>query len=169
MHKEDQMNRVNQILLDDDYRLYLQRNKVAEEQRIFCRHDLDHLLTVARLTYLLLLEKECRHLSKEIAYSAGLLHDIGRWREYRGEGDHAIHSAALSGPILKRAGFTPPERELIVKAIAQHRRSVLGEHRSPLSEALHKADRLSRPCFSCDAKNKCRHLEKRPHWKKLQY
>ena len=163
------MNRVNRILRDGDYRLYLQKNKAAEEQRAFCRHDLEHLLTVARLTYLLLLEKECRHLSKEIAYSAGLLHDIGRWREYQGEGDHALHSAALSGPILERAGFAPSEKELIVKAIAQHRRPDPGVHRSPLSLALHRADRLSRLCFSCDAQKDCRHLEGRPHWKELQY
>ncbi|NLA12544.1 MAG: HD domain-containing protein [Firmicutes bacterium] len=163
------MKRVNRILADDDYRLYLHRNKTAEEQRSFCRHDLEHLLTVARLTYLLLLEKECRHLSREIAYSAGLLHDIGRWKEYRGEGDHAAHSAALAGPILERAGFTPPERELIVKAIAQHRRSVPGEHRSPLSEALYRADELSRLCFACDTRKECRRLEQRPHWRELQY
>lgn len=163
------MERVNRIFLDDEYRLYLLKNKALEEGRSFCRHNLEHLLAVARLTYLLLLEKGSRFISKELAYSAGLLHDIGRWKEYQGEGDHAGHSAALAGAILERAGFTPPERELILKAIAQHRRHDPDEHRSPLSEALSKADDLSRLCFSCDAQKDCRNAERRPHRKKLLY
>jgi len=50
-----------------------------------------------------------------MAYSAGLLHDIGRWKEYQGEGDHAGHSAALAESILERAGFKPSEQKLILK------------------------------------------------------
>ena len=101
------MEKVNRIIFDDQYRLYLLKNKALEEDRSFCHHNFEHLLTVARLTYLLLLEKECRFISKEMAYSAGLLHDIGRWKEYQGEGDHAGHSAALAESILERAGFKP--------------------------------------------------------------
>lgn len=163
------MERVNRILFDDEYRRYLLKNKACERDRPFCHHNLEHLLAVARLTYLLLLEEKCRFISKELAYSAGLLHDLGRWKEYREGGDHALHSAALAGNILKRAGFTASERELILKAIAQHRRCSPGEHRSPLSRALSRADRLSRLCFSCDAREDCRGLEQRPHREKLLY
>ena len=163
------MDRVNRLLCDADYRRHLLKNKAFEKSRLFCHHNFEHSLAVARLTYLLLLEEGCRFISKEIAYSAGLLHDIGRWKEYRGEGDHAAHSAALAGALLERAGFAAPERELIVKAIAQHRRQMPGEHRSPLSRALYRADALSRSCFSCHAREDCRGLAQRPHREKLLY
>lgn len=163
------MEKVNRILHDDEYRLYLSRNRDCEEHRRFCGHDLEHLVSVARLTYLLLLESGCRYISKEMAYSAGLLHDIGRWKEYRGEGDHARHGAALAGAILERAGFAPAERVLIQRAIAQHRHDDPAEHRSPLSRALSKADELSRLCFSCPARADCRKVERHPHRNKLFY
>ena len=51
------MEKVNRILFDDEYRLYLQKNKALEEGRSFCHHNFEHLLAVARLTYLFLLEK----------------------------------------------------------------------------------------------------------------
>lgn len=163
------MERVNRILFDKNYRFCLMKNKTLEESRVFCRHDAEHSLTVARLTYLLLLEDGCRLISKGAAYGAGLLHDLGRWKEYAEGGDHALHSAALAGPILERAGFDISERELIIKAITHHRREIPGEHRSPLSAALYRADGLARPCFDCASRNECRGLERRPHHERLIY
>ncbi len=163
------MKNVNRILCDEEYRSLLRRNREAEKDRHFCCHDFEHLLTVARLTYLFLLEDGCRLITREMAYSAGLLHDIGRWKEYEGGGDHAGISAALAGPILERAGFNASEQELIAKAIAQHRHDTPGEHRSPLSSALHKADAMSRLCFSCASRKDCRSLDRRAHRERLVY
>ncbi len=163
------MGKVNRILFDDEYRLYLQKNKALEEGRSFCHHNFEHLLAVARLTYLFLLEEGCRFISKDIAYSAGLLHDIGRWKEYQGGGDHAGHSAALAGSILERAGFNISEQELILKAIAQHRHITPREHRSPLSAALCKADDMARLCFSCASRKDCRNVDRRPQRDGLIY
>lgn len=164
------MKRVNKVLFDEEYRLFLLKNKALEEYRSFCRHDLDHMLAAARLTYLLLLEQNCRHVSKESAYAAGLLHDIGRWKEYQDGTDHARYSAMLAGPILRRAGFEPAELELIVKAIAQHREKNNNvTHRSPLSEALCRADSLARLCFQCNALPDCKCSDNRPHTAGLIY
>lgn len=163
------MRKVNRILFDEAYCLYLQKNKDLEENRLFCRHGFEHLLAVARLTYLLLLEEGCRFISKEMAYSAGLLHDIGRWKEYDIGGDHAGYSAALAGPILDRAGFSLSEQELILKAISQHRHGLPDEHCSPLSAALRKADAMDRLCFSCASREGCRSLERQPQRDQLIY
>jgi uncharacterized protein len=164
------MKRVNHILNDQQYRLYLLKNKALEEYRQFCNHNFEHMLTVSRLTYLLLLENSCGIISKELAYAAGLLHDIGRWKEYQDGTDHAEYSALLAGPILEQAGFEPAELNLIVKAIAQHRdKGSKGAHRSPLSEALSQADSLSRLCFQCSAVKGCKCPDKRPHYKELNY
>lgn len=164
------MKRVNLILNNEQYRLYLLKNKAPEEYRQFCTHNFEHMLTVSRLTYLLLLESGCNLIDKELAYAAGLLHDIGRWKEYQDGTDHAAYSACLAGPILDQAGFKIVERELVVTAIAQHQhKEAEGMHRSPLSEALSQADSLSRLCFQCSAIKSCKCPEQRPHYKGLNY
>lgn len=164
------MKRVNHILNDEQYRLYLLKNKAPEEYRQFCHHNFEHMLTVSRLTYLLLLESGCPFISRELAYAAGLLHDIGRWKEYQDGTDHAEYSAVLSGPILERAGFDPAERELIMRAVARHRdKEDAGAQRSPLGEALSRADSLSRLCFQCSAAGECKCCAERPHYNELIY
>jgi len=94
------MKRINRIVANPEYKLYLQKNSSAEENRPFCTHQFGHLLSVARLTYMLLLEDGCPFISREMAYAAGLLHDIGRWHEYQTETDHAQYSAELAEAIL---------------------------------------------------------------------
>ncbi len=50
------MHRVSRIINDSLYRKCVERNAVCEQNRRFCRHDLQHMLDVARITYLLVLE-----------------------------------------------------------------------------------------------------------------
>lgn len=50
------MQRVSRIINDSLYRECVERNAVYEKNRRFCRHDLQHMLDVARITYLLVLE-----------------------------------------------------------------------------------------------------------------
>ncbi len=52
------MHRVNRILLDPWYGECVERNAICELNRRFCRHDLQHMLDVARITYMIVLE-EC--------------------------------------------------------------------------------------------------------------
>lgn len=163
------MDRVNRIITAKEYRQCLLKTKVLEEKRRFCHHDFEHLLTVARLTYLLLLERGERFISREVAYAAGLLHDIGRYREYRDGSDHARESAILAGPILEAAGFTTAEREVISAAIAAHRQQTPGETGSPLAGALREADRYSRLCYRCHALPDCHSAAHRPTIKELCY
>ena len=51
------MNRINRILNHDLYRTYLERNEQAEADRRFCRHNIGHLLDVARIGMLYNLEE----------------------------------------------------------------------------------------------------------------
>ena len=152
------MELVNRILSDPEYQAFLRENARREEDRVFCRHDLRHMLDVARLAYILLLESgQLANVSprrgRELVYAAGLLHDIGRWRQYDGDGDHAAAGAALSGPICGRAGFTEDQARLISRAIAEHR-AADGES-SLLGQALSRADDLSRDCYRCGAREHC--------------
>jgi len=50
------LHRVNLILNDSWYKECVERNAICERNRRFCRHDLQHMLDVARITYLLVLE-----------------------------------------------------------------------------------------------------------------
>jgi uncharacterized protein len=164
------VERVNVIIADPEYRGYLKKNSDAEQNREFCTHHFEHLLSVARITWLLLLEEGTPHISREIAYAAGLLHDIGRWRELEDGIDHAVYSAELAEPLLKRAGFSEAESALIRKAIVQHRsKSEAVGHISPLSNALRKADKYERTCFFCNARHQCNKVETQPHRNKLIY
>lgn len=164
------MERVWKVIENPDYQQYLQKNLEAEKSRTYCTHNFDHLLTVARLTYILLLERGEPFISREMAYAAGLLHDLGRWQEYESNTDHAKSSAILAKPVLEKAGFSEAEKKIIIRAIEQHRlKEIVTEHRSPLSKALSRADSLSRLCFCCKAAAECNKVAKQPHRDRLLY
>lgn len=146
------MQKVNQLLNDPCFLEYMEKNRKAETDRIFCRHDLTHALDVARIAYILNMEENLL-LDKEIIYAAALLHDIGRWLEYENGADHAEASATLAEDLLDKYGFAPRDKAEIITAIGSHRKSV---HTALLSDVLYKADKLSRNCVSCGAINKCK-------------
>ena len=158
------MDRLDRLLKDELYRGYLDKNAAAEKNRKFCRHDFQHLVDVARIAYILLLETgEIRsfmeendfnlRLAREIIYTAALLHDIGRWKEYAAGEDHAKTGAVLAEELLQKTGFNEKETEIITRGIREHRR--LPEEKSLLGKYLHKADRLSRQCTRCEAADEC--------------
>lgn len=163
--------RVNRILNDSWYKKCLARNADLERERRFCRHDLQHMLDVSRITYMLVLEGAAGSEAavagevpgsavnnKEVIYAAGLLHDMARWREYETGLDHAAEGARMAVPVLERAGFTVDERHIITTAIREHRTG--GGQASLLGQYLSKADDLSRPCSRCQARNQCYKLER---------
>ena len=154
------MPRVNDILQHKGYEDYCRKNKLAEEQRIYCRHGSDHGVTVARIAYIHLLEEqmgaglvEARPL-KEIVYAAGILHDIGRWVEYQTQEDHALVGSRLAIPILRECGFTDAEIETITLGILEHRRTP-EETSTSLGQALARADDWARDCRNCLSRGTC--------------
>lgn len=149
------MERVNCILEDIDFLKYVAKTKKLEEDRIFCHHDLNHLLDVCRISWILNLEEKLL-IDKEKIYAAALLHDIGRWVEYETGQDHAIASGELAESILDRCGFSDNEKVDIIRAIKNHRKK---EHSTGLSRILYKADKLSRPCFNCEAISQCKRFK----------
>lgn len=146
------MDRINCILEDKEFQMYLKKNEELEVDRIFCHHDITHFLDVCRIAMIINLERKL-NINKELIYGGGLLHDIGRWVEYNTGKDHALASAELAEPILRRCGFTQLEIEEITLAIRSHRNK---EHRTDLSSILYEGDKASRLCFNCKAKDKCK-------------
>lgn len=146
------MERVNKILIHPVYLHALEQIEVLEKERIFCGHGLQHLMDVARISYLLALERKSE-LHKELIYSAALLHDCGRGEEYLRGTPHEIASAKIAEDILGDCNFTGDETEMITDAIQNHR--VDSIELSELSIILYGADKMSRNCFSCKVKQDC--------------
>lgn len=147
------MERVDRILAHPGFRRALEEVERLESDRIFCRHGLDHLLSVARLMRIYNLEEQLG-LLPELLYAAALLHDIGRGAQYARGIPHEEAGVALAGPILADCGFSPPERAEILAAIGGHRNKD-GGSLSELGRLLYRADKQSRPCFACPASNQC--------------
>lgn len=159
------MKRLEMLLGDRRYQEYLAGNARHEFQRRFCRHDFQHMLDVARICYIMVLEagaagrlvEECglpgKETLKEIIYTAGLVHDIARWRQYETGEDHGEAGARLARPLLVRAGFAGGELESITAAVREHRTGAAKT--TLLGELLCRADDLSRPCSQCRVKDEC--------------
>lgn len=150
---ESEMERSNRILNHEKYQKYLAENERAEVSRRFCRHNMGHFLDVARLA-IILNETEGYGADRELIYAAALLHDIGRWVQYKDGTPHEKASEALSGEILTDCGFETEEKSKILKAIRDHRSREVREERT-LSGLLYRADKLSRPCYVCKAEKEC--------------
>jgi len=145
------MDRVNRILKNELYCAALKQLDTYEVNRRFCRHDMDHYLSVARIM-LLRAAEEAIEIPKALVYATALLHDIGRISHYENGADHACASAALAKEILPTCGFSEDEVAHSVLAIESHN-SV--DAKDDLSHLLQYADKMSRNCFCCFAYRDC--------------
>lgn len=136
--------------------LYVENYKkleAAEAERKFCRHQMTHLLDVARIAYIRNLEENIG-LEKEVIYAAALLHDIGKFRQYEYGTPHETAGREIAEIILADiAMFSPKEKEVILQAIFEHRRLV--PDMTVLGRLLYESDKLSRACYSCLSEAKC--------------
>ena len=132
------MDRINAIWNHPLYQQNLSELLNLESDRIFCRHTPEHFLDVARLTWIYILEERL-DFSREIVYSAALLHDIGRARQYIDGTPHDEAGACIANTILTDLAFTEEEKSLIITAISEHRSS--GTQTGIFSRRLYKADK----------------------------
>ena len=147
------MDRINRILNHDLYKTYLERNEQAEADRRFCRHNIGHLLDVARIGMLFNLEEDYG-LPKEIVYGTALLHDIGRFRQYEDGMPHELASAELAPQILRDCGYTDQETTVMIEAIRNHRNASVADDRD-LNGLLYRSDKASRGCYVCSVIEEC--------------
>jgi len=144
------MDRFNCILNDEKYMYYLKRNKRFEKGRKFCKHNLKHFLDVARIAQLINLEENLG-LEKEIIYTTAILHDIGKSFQYENGTPHEIASWEIAKDFLEEYKFNTEEIGFIKQGILGHR-----EKKSEgFSSVIYRADKLSRLCIICKAKDEC--------------
>lgn len=147
------MERVNRILKSRKYQEHIDKIKAAEENRIFCCHNMGHFLDVARIAALINTE-EGLEIDKELIYATALLHDIGRHVQYADGTPHEQASAVLAPEILQEAGFEVEEQAEILRAIREHRNAGIAREKS-LAGIVYRADKASRSCFACEAERLC--------------
>lgn len=150
------INRYENVLKDERYLKLLSDIEELEENRIFCKHSLSHFMDVARIATIIWLEDgKAKELKRDIIYAAGLLHDIGRAVEYKEGRSHDEASAEIAAQILPKCGYLPSEISEISQAIIGHR----GRNQTKntyLGEIIARADKLSRGCFCCNAREECK-------------
>lgn len=147
------MHRLDKICSHSLWRKCLGEIGRLEEDRIFCRHDAQHFLDVARIAYIENLEQGSG-IPKELIYAAAVLHDIGRHLQYTEGISHEEASAQLAETILEGCGFTGSETEEILQAIRLHRNPETAED-TGLAGLLYRADKKSRACGFCEAREQC--------------
>ena len=119
------MKRVNAIFRHPLYQTYYRRLEEAEQGRIFCRHQMTHLMDVARIAYIRSLE-EGLGLDREVIYAAAVLHDIGKVLQYEEGIPHEITGEKIAAEILDglagENAFSETEKTMILTAIRGHRK-----------------------------------------------
>jgi len=159
------LKRVELLINEALYNEHMQRNVSQEVEPKIYEHGFHHHLDVARITYILILEHNDLNYfvresglsgklaAKEVIYAAGLLHDIGKWKEYKEGIEHASYGAMVARDILPRAFFNPNEVDIICRAIYEH--SNISKDMSFLGERVHRADNLSRVYTERDFREQC--------------
>ena len=146
------MDRINKIYNSSIYRRELVYIGEDEKNRIYCKHDIEHFLDVARIAYIMNLEKGMNY-DKDIIYAVALLHDIGRHKEYQDGVNHHQASADIAKEILSKSGYTRKESKIIIDAILNHRNE---NNNNELNDLIYAADKMSRKCYCCNAIETCK-------------
>jgi len=149
------MKAIEEIRNHPLYVEYYQKIEQEEKGRIFCCHQMGHLLDVARIAYIENLEQKL-DIRKEVIYAAALLHDIGKYRQYAKGIPHEKASAEIAEVILREIAedaFSETEKASILRAILGHRR--LREDMETLERLIYTSDKQSRNCFDCKAQKEC--------------
>ena len=113
---QTEMDRVDRIIYNDEYRRLMETVRNKETDRIFCRHGLEHCLDVARIAYIMNIEQGYA-IDREIIYATALLHDVGRADPDDTGRKHHELSVEYAGRILEQCGFSTQENEQICDAI----------------------------------------------------
>lgn len=135
------------------YQQWLAKIEEHEKERLFCKHDMDHFLNVARIAYILSFEMQLS-IPKEYIYTVALLHDIGKFKQYEDGTKHSIISAHLAEGLLREVGFDTKAITIILEAIENHNNLKRIEEKS-LVGIICRADKLSRECHSCTVNSQC--------------
>lgn len=120
-----------------------QKIKKAVKKELSCSaHDMDHVIRVYNLAMRLAKNEK---VDREVLKAAVLLHDIARVKEdndHSGKTDHAILSAKMAAPILKKLKFKDKKIKHIQECIISHRYRTGEKPKTKEAKILFDADKL---------------------------
>lgn len=143
----------NELLSNKKYLNELDSLTELEHDRIFCRHNIEHFLDVARITLIMCHEAKIT-ADPDIIYSAALLHDIGRTNEYINGIPHEKAGIIKAEAILDDINCEKEKKKKILSLIKNHKNDCENASNS-LEDIFCRADKKSRLCFCCPAQNQC--------------
>ena len=145
------MKNTNKIYQLEIVQEKIHRLEILERDRKFCKHNMEHFLSVARICYILCLENDIP-MDKDVIYTTALLHDLGRVEQILTGMDHDKASVMLAKEVLPYTDFTSWEKDEIIDAIGEHRKTQDGKD---FVSYFYQADKLSRACYQCSAEADC--------------
>lgn len=128
----------------------MQKNEAGDD--IYCKHEITHSMDVARVAYIINIEKKL-NFPKEIIYAAALLHDIGKWKQRLTGEPHNEAAIKPAKKVLQGCGFSDSEITVICKAILNHRKGP--DDGDKFAHLIFRADKLSRTCYACESEKNC--------------
>lgn len=152
------MEYVRKLIQETDYLERMKQLEELETERRFCRHGLEHVLDVARIAWILVLEEKLPY-EKETIYLTALLHDMGRILEYQEGIPHHEAGQKIAEGFLRQIGYPGEKGMLIVTAIGEHRKK--DKLNDDFINVIKRADSLSRNCFFCEVQEACKWKEER--------
>ena len=99
------MERYQKIVRNKRFQREYQRLEEKEQDRRFCRHNMEHFLAAARICYIIVLEKQLE-ISKDVIYGTAFLHDLGRMAEYETGKSHEEAGADLQRKFSRSADMS---------------------------------------------------------------
>ena len=138
----ESMARLEAIYRDEMWLSCMAEIEAAEDERRYCKHDISHLMDVARIAYIYSLEEDLK-LARDVIYAEA--------------------GAIAAAEILSRSHFTENERAAIINSIRNHRGSncVSEDSSNALQVIIKRADKQSRLCFACEASETCNWSEEK--------
>lgn len=125
-----------------DSKIFEKIKKIVEKELSCSAHDMDHVIRVYNLSLTLAHDE---NLDLDVLKVAALLHDIARVREdndHTGNTDHAVLSAQMAEPILKKFGFSQEKIKHIQDSIISHRYRTGIKPKTKEAKILFDADKL---------------------------
>ena len=159
----------DRVLKHPEFLRIMNRIREQEAERIYCHHELEHALDVARIAWILFLEetvqtqsealdREERMLLKDELYVCALLHDIGRSAQYETGIHHSETGLIIAKEILTDIECPVEWIGAILEVLAGHHGRSKKTKASDLDLGYYigKADHDCRLCFFCEAKDSCK-------------
>lgn len=135
------------------FREKIRQIEELERARVFCRHGWEHCMAVARAAALLNEEQQLG-FPKQTLYALALVHDLGRAEQYMDGVPHEEAGVETARRILTESGFDDEQTEEMLDAIWHHREA--GPDVDGLTGLLVRADKQTRLCFACEAREACK-------------